>query len=108
MIRDSNLMIFSMMYKNYCYLIMSFRLSSALLINQRYMNNIFLSILKQFVILYQNNILIFNNTREEYEQYVKKILKILEKVELQVNIKKYDFYIIEIKFLNLLVSINKI
>ncbi len=32
--------------------------------------------------LYQNNILIFNNTREEYKQYIKKILKILKKVEL--------------------------
>ncbi len=36
------------------------------------------------------------------------MLKILKKVELQVNIKKCDFYIIEIKFLNLLINMNKI
>ncbi len=81
-IKDNNLMIFNIIYKNYRYLIMSFRLSSALLINQRYINDIFLSVLKQFVILYQNDILIFSNTREEYKQYIKKILKILKKVEL--------------------------
>ncbi len=56
----------------------------------------FLSILKQFVIL-----------REEYKQYIKKILKILKKVELQINIKKYDFYIIKIKFLDLLINMHK-
>ncbi len=33
------------------------------------------------MILYQNDILIFSNTQEEYEQYIKKILKILKKVE---------------------------
>ncbi len=64
--------------------------------------------LERFMILYQNNILIFNNTREEYEQHIKKILKILKKIEFQVNIKKCNFYIIKIKFLNLLVSVNKI
>ena len=82
MIKDSNLIIFSTIYRNYRYLIISFRLSSAPLINQRYMNDIFLSVLKRFIILYQNDILIFNNTREEYKQYIKKILKILKKVEL--------------------------
>ena len=60
------------------------------------------------MILYQNDILIFSNTQEEYEQYIKKILKILKKVELHVNIKKYDFYVIEIKFLDLLVDVNRI
>jgi len=35
------------------------------------------------------------------------MLKILKKVELQVNIKKCDFYIIEIKFLDLLININR-
>jgi len=65
-------------------------------------------VLERFMILYQNNILIFNNTREEYEQHIKKILKILKKIEFQVNIKKCNFYIIKIKFLNLLVSVNKI
>ncbi len=32
--------------------------------------------------------------RKEYEQHIKKILKILKKAKLQVNIKKCDFYII--------------
>ena len=66
-IRDNDLIIFSIVYKNYRYLVMLFRLSLTLSINQKYINNMFLNILKQFMILYQNNILIFNNMREEYK-----------------------------------------
>ncbi len=44
--KDNNLITFNIIYKNYRYLIMSFKLSLTLLINYLYINNILIDMLE--------------------------------------------------------------
>ncbi len=50
---------------------MLFKLINALIIFQIFINKILMRLLDNIYIAYINNILIFNNTREEYITYVR-------------------------------------
>ena len=57
-------------------------------------------ILNIFVIVYFNDIIIyFQEILIEYKKYVKKVLKKFYEKNLKINIKKCEFYKIEIKYL---------
>ena len=51
-----------------------------------------------------DDILIYSESLLEYKLYIKKILYWLQKVRLQINIKKNEFDIISIKFLRFIIS----
>ena len=72
------------------------------------MNNIFFNYLNIFYTVYLNNIIVFFKNPFEYEKYVCKIFKRLKAYELLVNIKKYEFFIKKIKFLNYIITIDSI
>jgi esterase/lipase superfamily enzyme len=55
--------------------------------------------LNDFVITYLNDIMMYNNTKKEYIKHVKKILQRLRKIDIQVDVDKCEFHIIEMKFL---------
>jgi hypothetical protein len=57
------------------------------------MNNILFEYLNVFYIAYLDDIIIYSNTKEEYELYIRKIFQKLISVGLQVDIKKYEFKI---------------
>ena len=61
-----------------------------------------------FYIIYLNNILIYNNIKEKYEIYIKKTLLKLQKKKLFLNIDKYNFHVIKIKYLRLIIIIKKV
>ena len=61
-----------------------------------------------FCTAYLNNILIYNNNKRDYILYVEKVLKKLKKVNLFLNINKYDFYVTRIKYLELIIIIEGI
>ena len=44
----------------------------------------------------------------EHRQYIKKVLTKLFEVELQLNIDKYEFHIFEVKYLGLIITLEKI
>ena len=54
---------------------MSFKLYNVSVIFQIFINNVLREYLNIFYIVYLNNILIYNNIKEEYIYHVKKILK---------------------------------
>ena len=56
-----------------------------------------------FYIIYLNNILIYNDNEKNYILYVEKVLKKLKKINLFLNINKYDFYVIRIKYFELII-----
>jgi hypothetical protein len=72
------------------------------------MNDVFFDYLDEFVSIYIDDILIYNNSKAEHIEHVKKILQRLKDVELQTNIDKYEFSMHEIKYLNLIVERDKI
>jgi hypothetical protein len=72
------------------------------------MNNILFEYLDIFCIIYLNDIIIYSNTKEEYELYIRKILQKFISISLQINIKKYKFKIQHTKFLGYIISIDSV
>ena len=67
------------------------------------MNDILLPFLNDFVQAYLDDIIIYSKTWKEHTQHVWTVLQKLCETDLQVNIKKSEFYMQEITFLSLLV-----
>ena len=49
--------------------------------------------LDDFCTTYLDDILIYLDNKLEHEQYVKKVLERLRNTSLQINLKKYEFYV---------------
>ena len=64
--------------------------------------------LNDFCTAYLNNILIYNNSKAEHIKHVNKILLKLKKTDFYLNIDKCKFYVIMIKYLNLIIIIEDI
>ena len=99
---------FQTRYELYEYLILSFELINASFSFQHYINEILHEYLNVFCIAYINDILIYSNIRKKHIQHVRKMLERLRAVKLQVNIKKCEFIIIEIKYLSLIITTRDI
>ena len=56
----------------------------------------------KFVIVYFNNIIIFSKNLEEYNKYIKLIIKKLINIELTLKIKKYKFNITIVNYLKII------
>ena len=71
---------------------------------QAYINKIMWGILNKFCVIYLDDILIYLQTEEEYEQYIKEVLQCLNSANLYTKLLKYKFYKTEVKFLGFLVG----
>ncbi|EGZ68788.1 hypothetical protein NEUTE2DRAFT_72160, partial [Neurospora tetrasperma FGSC 2509] len=59
-------------------------------------------------IYYLNNIFIYFKTFIKYKEYIRKILNVLYKYKLSINIEKSEFYIRETIFFKYLILKNEI
>jgi hypothetical protein len=64
--------------------------------------------LDDFYAAYLDNILIYSNNKLEYEHYVRKVLKRLYNASLQIDLKKYEFYVTRTKYLGFIISTDSI
>ena len=87
---------------------MLFELCNASIIFQSYINSSLQEYLNQFITVYLNDVLIYSETKEEHEKQVLKVLRKLQKRELQLNINKCEFFVLEVKYLRMYVKINEI
>ncbi len=55
-----------------------------------------------------NDILIYSNSKKKHTQHVRQVLERLRAVELQIDIEKCEFSVIEIKYLGLIITIHGI
>jgi hypothetical protein len=85
-----------------------FELCNELITYQHYMNNVFFDYLNDFVSIYINDILIYNESKTKHVKHVKKILQRFRNAELQTNINKCEFFVHETKYLRLIVEHDKI
>ena len=83
---------------------MPFGLINAPAIQQVFINNVLREYLDVFVIIYLDDILIFSKTKEEYKEYIKKILKRLKDENLRIKIKKTQFYAKKVNFLGFIID----
>ena len=66
----------------------------------------FFEFINKFMQIYLNDIFIYNKSKIEYKRHLKQIFVKLKKHELQIDVNKYEFFQIEIKFLKNFLLIN--
>ena len=87
---------------------MPFELCNASSTFQSYINSSLREYLNYFVTIYLNDILIFSDTEFEHIEQILKVLRRLKKKNLQLNIDKCEFFVPEIKYLKIYVSVNDV
>ncbi len=105
---SKNLITFRIRFEVYKYCVLLFELCNKLVTYQYYMNDVFFDYFDDFVFAYINDIFIYNNFKKKYIKHVKKILQCLRDTSLQANIDKCEFFVYEIKYLNLIVRQDEI
>jgi hypothetical protein len=71
---------------------------------QNFMNDILMNYLNEFVIAYLNDIIVYNNNKKKHVQHVRKILQRLRETNIQVDVDKCKFHIVETKFLEMIID----
>ncbi len=106
--KDEWKMTFCTYYDHFKYMIMSFNLINASVIFQTYINKILTELLNDFYVIYLNDILIFFVEKTDHVDHVKQILKRLRKFKLYASLKKYEFFITKVNFLEFVIFTESI
>ena len=89
-------------------MIMSFDLINMSIIFQTYINKILTELLNDFYVVYLNDILIFFVEKTDHVDHVKQILERLRKFKLYVSLKKCEFFITKVNFLEFIIFTESI
>ncbi|XP_042976318.1 uncharacterized protein LOC122307482 [Carya illinoinensis] len=89
---------------HYEYLVMPFSLCNAPSTFQAAMNSIFKPLLRKFVLVFFDNILIYSKTIEEHKQHLEKVLTILEEHQFFIKATKCAFMKKELEYLGHFIS----
>ena len=83
---------------------MPFGLTNAPSTFMRLMNEVLKDFMGKFIIVYLDDILIFNQTEEEHLRHIRYVLDRLQKEKLLVNVKKCAFMQKELVYLGFIIS----
>ncbi|GJR39338.1 putative reverse transcriptase domain-containing protein [Tanacetum coccineum] len=86
-------------YGHFEFQVMPFGLTNALAVFMDLMNQVCKSYLDKFVLVFIDDILIYSKDKEEHEEHLKLILKLLKKEELYAKFSKCEFWLLKIQFL---------
>ena len=103
-----NLIIFTTKNEIYKWRVLSFDLIDNSFIWQHYMNDVLWQFLNDFCIVYLNHILIYSKNCKKHSTHVRKMLKRFRIANFQTDMNKCEFFVIKIKYLKLIISINDI
>ena len=106
--KDEKKIVFLTRYDLFEYVVMSFELCNAFEIFQSFINNTLREYLNDFYFNYLDDILIFSNFKKEHIEHVRKVLKRLKEINLFLNIDKCEFFVISVKYLDLIITIDDI
>ena len=62
------------------------------------MNNIFIKYLDKFVFVFIDDILVYSKSKEEHEEHLRIVLRVLRKNQLYAKFSKCDFYKLQIQY----------
>ena len=88
----------------YEWLVMPFGLSNVPSTFMRLMNELWKDFIRNFVIVYLDDILIYNRSKGENLRYLSHVLKKLQQEKLIINMKKCSFLKFELIYLGLVIS----
>ncbi len=95
-------------YDHFKYMIMLFDLINTFVIFQTYINKILTELLNDFCVVYLNDILIFFVEKTDHVDHMKQILKKLRKFKLYASLKKCEFFITKVNFLEFVIFIESV
>jgi hypothetical protein len=95
-------------YGLYEYLVMPFGLQNAPAAFQHFVNSVLHKFLDKFASAYLDDIIIYSKSKKEHRGHVRQVLEALQKAGLQLDIRKCDFGVQEIKYLGLIITTNGI
>ena|SRR5947207_2466832 len=101
-------MTFRTRYDHFEYLVIPFDLINALASFQGYINEVLCMYLDDFCVAFIDDILIYSKTSEEHVEYVHKILKKLLEHDLYIKLKKCQFHVQKIEFLDYVLSLDDV
>ena len=87
---------------------MLFDLINASATFQTYINKSLTSLINNFCVVYLNDILIYSSSQEEHLDHVKQVLERLRRFSLYVSLKKCEFFITEVEFLDFIMFIDNV
>ena len=87
---------------------MSFDLTNASITFQIYINKTMRRLVNVICVVYLNNILIFSKDSTKHWRHVQQVLERLKDFELYVNLKKCEFDIEKIEFLNFIIFTREV
>lgn len=90
--------------RHYEYIVMPFGLSNSPTTFQAVMNNIFCLHLWWFVLVFFDDIIVYNRDGKEDARHLDTILSLLEVHHLYINVKKYFFFQVEMEYLGHYIS----
>jgi hypothetical protein len=107
-IKDIPKMTFSMRYRLYEYLDMSFGLTNAPTHFMYLMNSVFMEELDKFIVVFIDNILVYSKSIQEHEEHLRVVHQRLRDHQLYVKFSKCEFWINEVSFLGHVISLEGI
>ena len=96
---------FKTKYGSYEWLVMPFGLTNAPNTFMRLMNNVLREFLAKFVVVYFDDVLIYNTDLDLHIEYLSVVMNVLREENLFTNIKKCTFCTNHVVFLEFLVSV---
>ena len=106
--KNEKKIVFLIRYELFEYVVMFFEFCNAFEIFQSFINNILREYLNDFCFNYFDDIFIFSNSKKEHIEHVKKVLKRLKKVNFFLDIDKCEFFVIFVKYLDLIITIDDV
>ena len=105
---NENLIIFVTFMNVYKYYVLFFNFTNESVSYQHYMNDVLFEYFNNFVQTYFDDVFIYSKIRKKHIEHVRKVFKKFLDVDLQMNIKKCEFYVQKINFLKILLFIENI
>ncbi|XP_074270953.1 uncharacterized protein LOC141594864 [Silene latifolia] len=80
-------------YGHYDYVVMPFGLTNAPAVFMDLLNRIFSPFLDRFVVIFNDDILVYSKTKEEHEEHLKLVMQTLRDNQLYVKLSKCEFWL---------------